>query len=185
MSSPEDIQSQIEQTRQNLSSDVDRLTDKVSPTKVVGRRVDTIKSGATSVKERVMGSTESVRNAGGSVGSAASSITDAASDAPQAIRSQAQGNPLAAGLIAFGVGWLVSSVFPATQPEQNLAQAAQDKATDLAEPLKATAQEVAGNLQEPLQHSVEQIKSTATEGASATAEHAKSAAQDVKEPLQQ
>jgi hypothetical protein len=184
MSTPQEIQSQIEQTRQTLSSDVDRLTDKVSPSKVVGRRVESIKGTATSVKDRVMGSAEGVRGAGDALGSTASSIGDAASEAPQAVRRQTQGNPLAAGLIAFGVGWLASSVFPASQPERQLAAAAQDRATELAEPLKATAQELAGNLQEPLQQSVDQIKATATDAANQTAEHARSAVQDVKEPLQ-
>jgi Protein of unknown function (DUF3618) len=182
MSTPEAIQRQIEQTRQTLSSDVDRLGDKVSPSKVVGRRVDSIKGTASSVKDRVMGSAGS---AGGSVGSAASSVGDAAGAAPAAMRRQAEGNPLAAGLIAFGVGWLLSSLAPATQPEQELARAVEDKVTDLAEPVKAAAQEVAGNLQEPLQQSAEQIKSAATDAASETAEQAKSAAQDVREPLQQ
>lgn len=185
MSSPEEIQREIEHTRRSLSSDVDRLSDKVSPSKVVGRRVDSIKGTAASVKDRVMGSTEGARSAGGSVTSAASNMTDAVGGAPQAARRQAAGNPFAAGLIAFGVGMLVSSLLPATQQEQDLAAAAQDKATELAGPLKEKAQEVASNLQGPLQDSAEQIKSTVTDAATQTAEHAKSAAQDVRAPLQQ
>ena len=35
MSSPEEIQLQIEQTRADLSSNVDRLTEKVSPPRIV------------------------------------------------------------------------------------------------------------------------------------------------------
>jgi hypothetical protein len=119
------------------------------------------------------------------VGSAASSISDTASAAPQHVRRQTQGNPMAAGLIAFGVGMLLSSLAPATDREREIAQVAEDKATDLAQPLREKAQEVAGNLQQPLQDSVEQVKSTATDGANATAEQAKSAAAGVKEPLQQ
>lgn len=192
MSSPEEIQRDIERTRQTLSADVDRLSDKVSPSKVVGRRVDSVKNTATSLKDRVMGSSEDgLRGAGDSVGSAASSAGElassaatAASAAPQAVRRQTQGNPLAAGLIAFGVGLLVSSLVPATRQEQELAKTAQEKASELVDPLKEKAQEVAGNLQEPAQHSVDQIKSAATDAAAATVDHAKSAAADVKEPLQ-
>ena len=40
MSSPEEIQQDIERTRERLSGDVDRLSEKVSPGKVVGRQVD-------------------------------------------------------------------------------------------------------------------------------------------------
>jgi hypothetical protein len=198
MSSPEQIQRDIERTRASLSADVNRLNEKVSPSRVVGRRVDRIKGTATSVKDRVMGSPEDgtgLRAAGdsvssgassakGAISSAASSVGDAASAAPQTVRRQTQGNPLAAGVIAFGIGWLLSSLPPATQREQDVAELAEDKAKELAEPLKEMTQEVAGNLQEPLQHSVEQVKSTATDAAAQTAEQAKSAAADVKEPLQ-
>ncbi|MEP7179744.1 MAG: DUF3618 domain-containing protein [Pseudonocardiales bacterium] len=210
MSSPQEIQRNIERTRASLSADVNRLNEKVSPARVVGRRVDRIKGTATSVKERVMGSPDEgygLRSAGDSVStgatsakdsvssavssvgdaasSAVSSVGDAASAAPQTVRRQTQGNPMAAGVIAFGVGWLLSSLPPATQREQDVAGMAEDKAKELAEPLKEKAQEMAGNLHEPLQHSVEQVKSTAAEGAQQTAEQAKSAAADVKEPLQQ
>ena len=198
MSSPEEIQRDIERTRVSLSADVNRLNEKVSPAKVVGRRVDRVKGTATSVKDRVMGSADDgtgLRAAGDTVSSGASSakdavssaasgVGDAAAAAPQTVRRQTQGNPLAAGVIAFGIGWLLSSLPPATQREQDVAERAEDKAKDLVEPLKETAQEVAGNLQEPLQHSVDQVKSTATDAAAQTAEQAKSAAAGVKEPLQ-
>lgn len=207
MSSPEQIQRDIEGTRQSLSADVDRLTEKVSPGRVVGRRVDRVKSTATSLKERVMGSmpdSDSLRSAGSTVGStagsgmssatgavsgAASSVGDAvsgigsaAASAPQAVRQQTQGNPLAAGLVAFGVGMLISSLAPASQKEQDLAAQVEEKARG---PLQEKAQEVASELQGPAQDAAKQIKETATQGVSDTADQAKSAAEDVKAPLQQ
>jgi len=204
MSSPEEIQRNIERTRASLSADVDRLSEKVSPARVVGRRVDRLKGTATSVKDRVMGSADSgglrgagdsmssgasstkdaVSNAASSVGDVASSLGEAAAAAPQTVRRQTQGNPLAAGVVAFGIGWLISSLPPVTEHEQKVAKQAQDKAGELAEPLKDTAQEMAANLQEPLQHAVEEIKSAATDAASDTADQAKAAAADVREPLQ-
>jgi uncharacterized protein DUF3618 len=214
MSSPEQIQREIEGTRQSLSADVDRLTEKVSPGRVVGRRVDRVKSGATTLKERVMGSmpdTDSLRSAGesagsglssatGAVGGAASSvgstvggaasnvgdavsnIGSAAASAPQAVRQQAQGNPLAAGLVAFGVGMLIASLAPATQKEQQLAAQAEDKARG---PLQETAKDVASELQGSAQESAQQLKDVATQAASDTADQVRSAAEDVKAPLQQ
>jgi hypothetical protein len=198
MSSPEEIQRNIERTRASLRADVNRLNDRVSPARVVGRRVERVKGTATSVKERVMGSADDgtgLRAAGDSVSSgassakeavrsAASTVGDAAFAAPQKARRQTRGNPMAAGVIAFGIGWLLSSLPPATQREQDVAELAEDNARELADPLKEKAQEVAGNLQQPLQHSVEQVKSAATDAATQTAEHAKSAAADVKDPLQ-
>jgi Protein of unknown function (DUF3618) len=188
MSSPEEIQAQIERTRTNLSTDVDRLGEKVAPGKVIGRRMDSVKSGVTSVRDKVMGSGDDnsgLRSAGDTVSSTASDLRSAAGSAPQAVRQQTQGNPLAVGLIAFGVGMLISSLAPATQAEQALAETAESKAKEIAEPLKQTGQEIAENLKEPVQESVQQVKDTATEAAQDTADHAKSAAQDVKHPMQQ
>ena len=187
MSTPDQIQDEITRTRSQLSTDVDRLTEKVSPGKVVGRRVDAVKTGASSMRDRVMGSREDgsgLSGAHGAVSSKVSDLSDAASSAPQAVRTQAQGNPLAVGLIAFGAGWLLSSLAPASQAEQQLAAKAEEKAKDLAEPLKRQAQDVAENLKQPVQDAAEQVKSTATDAAQQTADHAQSAAEDVKAPLQ-
>lgn len=196
MSSPEEIQQEIEQTRAELSGNVDRLTEKVSPGRVVGRRVDRIKGSAASLRERVMGSAEDgsgLRGAGDSLGSAAGSVTgsvtdtvkDGVSGAPQAVRAKTQGSPLAAGLIAFGVGMLLSSLAPASDAEQQVAARAEDRAKELAQPLKQEGQQLAQDLKQPVQDAVAQVKSSATDAATETTEQAKSAAQDVREPLQQ
>jgi hypothetical protein len=184
MSNPEQIQRDIERTRANLSTDVDRLTEKVSPGRVVGRRVDRVKGGATSLKDRVMGATPSTDGIKGSLGDATSTVTDAAGNAPAAVRRQTQGNPLAAGLVAFGVGVIAASLLPATQQEQQLATKAQDRAGDLAEPAKAKAKELADDLREPVQNSVQEIKSTVTDAAGETADQARSSVDDVRAPLQ-
>ena len=188
MSSPEQIQRQIERTRSQLSDDVDRLSEKVSPGRVMSRNVGRVKSSASSLRDRVMGSAEAgtgVRGAHDSLGDAADTVKDSVASAPQAIRGRTEGNPLAAGMIAFGVGLLVSSLAPASRAEQQLAANAETKAKELAEPLKQTGQELAQELKEPAQRAAEQLKSTAAEAASDTAEQAKSAAQDVKQPLRQ
>lgn len=192
MSSPEEIQQEIEQTRAGLSGNVDRLTEKVSPGRVVGRRVDRIKGSAGSLRERVMGSAEDgggLRGAGESLSSAAGSVTDTVKDgvsgAPQAVRAKTQGSPLAAGLIAFGVGMLLSSLAPASDAEQQVAARAEDRAKELAQPLKQEGQQLAQDLKQPVQDAVAQVKSSATDAATETTEQAKSAAQDVREPLQQ
>src|SRR5579875_1569094 len=137
MSNPEQIQQQIEATRESLSTNVDRLTDKVSPAAVVGRRVDRIKGSASSLRDKVMGAMPDA----GSVQSAAGSASEAAGNAPQLLRQQAQGSPLAAGLIAFGVGMLVSALIPPSQAEQQLAARAEDAAKDKAQELRGPVQE--------------------------------------------
>lgn len=188
MSNPEEIQEQIERTRADLSDNVDRLTEKVSPQRVVGRQVDRVKTRAGGLRDRVMGSSDDgggLRGAGDSIGSAAGSAKDAVGSAPQAVRQQTRGNPLAAGLIAFGVGMVLSSLLPASSAEQQLASQAEDKAKDLAEPLKQAGQQLAQDLKPAAQDAVEQVKSSAQDAAQQTTEHAKSATEDVKAPLQQ
>src|SRR4028118_1565174 len=74
-----------------------------------------------------------------SVTGAASNVSGAASSAPGQVVSQAQGNPLAAGLIAFGVGWLASSLLPASSAEQKAAVQLKEHATDLAAPIQEHA----------------------------------------------
>lgn len=149
---PEQLKRDIERTRRDLGEDLDLLTEKVSPARVVERNLNRAKGGVSSVKDKVMGST----------GDAHASVTDTAAQAPAAIARQTEGNPLAAGLIAFGAGWLVSSLIPASRPERQATAALKDKASDLGEPLKDALSEAArdmkDNLAEPVKQSVESVK---------------------------
>lgn len=203
MTTPEQIQRDIEGTRRALSNDVDRLAEKVSPGRVVGRRVDRVKSGAASMRDRIMGTVPdpqqvkgrageaagSARDAMGSaastVGDAASSVGEAVAGAPQTVKQQTQGNPLGAGLVAFGVGLIISSLIPASERERELATQAQDKAMPLQEKAMEKAKEMAGELQGSAQESLQQVKETAGQAASQTKEEARSAAEEAKTPLQQ
>jgi ElaB/YqjD/DUF883 family membrane-anchored ribosome-binding protein len=202
-SDPDVIRRQIEDTRRELSYDVDALNEKVNPARVMDRRVTAAKGRMTNLKERVMGSAHDTRhhahgaasNAAGSVQSAASSAADsvqgaaasaatAVQQAPDTIVRQTQGNPLAAGLIAFGVGWLVSSLLPASEKERQLAQQAETAIREnkdaLLEPAKQVAQEIGDELKPAAQQAVESVKATAQDAASTVAEEGKSAAADVQ-----
>lgn len=193
MTTPEQIQRDIEGTRRALSTDVDRLAEKVSPGKVVGRRVERVKTGATSLRERVMGSLPDPHDVKGHAGDAASSVSDTASNAastvsdavtgaPQKVRQQTQGNPLGAGLVAFGVGLVLSSLLPASEAEKQVAQRAEETARG---PVQEKAKEIAQPMLQSAQESAQQVKESATSAVSDTVDEARSAAEDVKAPLQQ
>ncbi|MGZ4506080.1 MAG: DUF3618 domain-containing protein [Blastococcus sp.] len=191
-SDPDVIRRQIEDTRRELSYDVDALNEKVNPARVVDRRVTAAKGRVTRVKDTVMGSAQDTTssahgmasNAAGSVQDAAATAAGAVQQAPEAITRQAQGNPLAAGLIAFGVGWLVSSLLPASQAEKQLAQQAESAVREhkdaLLEPAKQAAQEMGDQLKPAAQQAMESVKATAQDAASTVAEEGKSAAADVQ-----
>lgn len=52
---PEELKQEIEATREELGRDVDALTEKVSPSRVVQRRVDRARSSIMTAKENLMG----------------------------------------------------------------------------------------------------------------------------------
>src|SRR4051812_1077819 len=218
-SDPEVIRRQIEDTRRELSYDVDALNEKVNPSRVVDRRGSNVKGRFVRAKDPVIGggstgpsqthgtaqnamgsvqnaasnATGTVQNAAStaadSVQSAASTAADAVQQAPDQIVRQTQGNPMAAGLIAFGVGWLVSSLMPASEKEKQLAQQAESAVREhkdaLLEPAKQAAQEMGDQLKPAAQDAVESVKSTAQDAAATVKDEGQAAVQDVQGQAQQ
>ena len=177
---PDQIRREIEATRADLSNNVNALSESVKPGNVARRQVDKVVGGAAGLKDRVMGAADDASSsAGGAVGDAAGSVKDAASSAPSALQSRTRGNPVAAGVVAFGLGWLVSSLIPASDAEQKAATALKERAQPLTEGVTQAAKDVAGQLQEPLQQAAAEVKSTATDAASTVKDEATSGAQDV------
>lgn len=192
MSNPDQIERDASTSRDALAKDVSRLTDKVSPSSFLQRRKAKLQETSGSLKDKVMGSSDSpgaaAKDRAGSAVSSVKDVTDSlgtkVSDAvsADAITQQTQGNPIAAGLIAFGVGWLLSSLVPVTAAEQNAAEKVEDA---VGEPLKQSAQDMADTMQQPLKESVEAVRSSAVEATNTTTEQAQASAADVKGNVQQ
>jgi ElaB/YqjD/DUF883 family membrane-anchored ribosome-binding protein len=172
--SAEELRREIEYTREDLGETLDAIGDRVSPGRIVERRKNRVVNGFSSVRNRVMGTAS---DAGHSVGDTAGGAVDTIKGAPDAVVQQTQGNPLVAGGIAFGVGVLLASVFPATAKEQQVAGQLKEKAEPLAEDLKQTGQQMAEHMKEPAREAVESVKQAATEGQQAVADTAKQAAE--------
>ncbi len=194
---PDQLRQDIENTRAKMTRDVDLLAEKTSPTKVAQRRWN-------SVKEKVMGSTDHARHAASDTGSSAVSTVqdkasqlgdvasekahdaaDAVRNAPQAVAAQTQGNPLAAGIIAFGVGMLAATLIPVTDVEKRAGQQLKDNSGDLTDKVKDIATDMKDDLSGTVQHAVGEVKATATDAAQTTKDQAQSSAQDVKDQTQQ
>src|SRR2546425_3949928 len=141
---PDQIRQEIEQTRAELSNDVNALTYKVSPSRAVGERVDRAKGAFHGMKEKIMGTASEATDIAGAgvsamserLSSAASSVGDTAGAAPRMLQQKAQGSPLAAGLVAFGIGVVISSLLPRSNREQQLAQQVKDKVGEHADELQ-------------------------------------------------
>ena len=104
--------------------------------------------------------------ASGALGSAqdrAAGALDTVSDAPAQVQRKARGNPLAAGLIAFGIGYLISSAIPSSEKEQQAASRLQEKAAPLKEKVSEAAGDLADRLREPAQEAAASVKSAATD----------------------
>lgn len=173
-SDPEVLRTQIENTRRDLGADVDALADKVTPGKIVQRQTDKVRGAFSSVKDKVMGSAS---DAGGSLGG----VADEASGVAHSAIDKAKGNPLAVGLIAFGVGWLASSLIPASTVEKKVAANVKDAAEPLVEEVKGAAKEVGENLKQPLTDATQAVKGTATDAADTVTSETTSSAEDVRD----
>lgn len=173
---------------------VDTVTDKVEDVKdtVTGKAADmkdTVTGKAGELKDTVSDKVGSGHSSAGSSGpgalqnvsGAASSAKGAAAQAPARLRSASRGNPLAAGLIALGAGWLLGSLIPASRREQQLAARLKDNAGALAAPAKEIAQDIVGNVKSSAQDSVlSGMKDTALKAAGAVVSEGASAAKHVQ-----
>ena len=163
----EQLTTRIEGTREDLSRNLDALTDRVSPSQVVERRKQAAKGRFRSVRDKVMGSAQDARQ----------STADGAQSAVGAVERRATGNPLAAGLVAFGAGMVVSSLLPPSEKETELAGQAVDRAKEHGRPVmdqaRQVGQEMGGHLKESAGQAAQEVKD---EGVSS----AQSVRQDVK-----
>jgi len=203
--SAEQVRADIERTREDLGQDLDAIGNKISPRQAVRRRTDRVRSKLTIMRERVMGSAESATSTVSSEGSSvAGSVRDAASDvassvadaasgaadtvrhAPDVVKRQTEGNPMAVGLIAFGLGALAGTIVPSTQTEKSMAPQLRER---VVEPVKETASQVAHEVGQDLRgnagEAAERVKQTAQQGAQRLSEETRHRVEDVKSEAQQ
>lgn len=180
---PEEIRARIDRTRQSVSGDVDALAEKVSPSSIVGRETERAKGKLHDVKDRLFGADD---HDPGAIGEARDDMRDAVGDMGDSVRStadratqKAKGNPLAVGLIAFGVGALIASLIPASSAEQDAAGKVKDAAQPLMDDAKDVAKEAAEHLKEPAQEAAQSVKDTAQRAGEHVRDDAQSAATDV------
>lgn len=176
-----EVRRDIEQTRQDLDEDLDALGEKMSPRQAVRRRTDRMRGTLTSVRERVMGTAEDassgIASGAGSVRDKAadvtSSVSDTAEHAADTIKTQAGGNPIAVGVVAFGFGALIGSMLPETKTERDAApqlrehvvepvkHTATDAARDVTKELKGKAEDAADRIKESAQQGAEHVRDDA------------------------
>jgi hypothetical protein len=186
--STEELTSQIEQTRSRMSSDVDALQDRVSPSAIVERRKQAARSKASSVKDRVMGVAHGAADHAPSASGVASGVSDTAGTAVSATQERVQGSPLGAGLVAFGAGLVVASLLPASKAEAEAAHQALENAQplmdDVRDDVMSSAQQVAADAKDQAASAAQQVKESATEATTSLKDEARSSAESVRSDAQ-
>jgi len=178
--SAEELRRDIAGTRQDLGETLDAIGDRVSPGRMIERRKNRISNGVQSVKERIMGTAQDAADA---VATRARDTADLVTGGPDAGRRQTAGAPLAAGGVAFGVGFLVAAAFPPTRTEERAAEQVLEKVEPVKEQLVEAGQQVADHIREAAPEAVDQVKEAAARSGQEIADTARDATQASKEAV--
>jgi len=194
---PDRIKDDIQSTRAELTRNVDLLAEKTSPGRVARRQWGNLKEKVMGTPRQAAYSTSQAgRSAAGTVqdaasqasdkaGAAAQEVADRVRETPQKVVAGAQGNPVAAGVIAFGVGLLAASLIPASEAEKRAGQQIKDNTGELADQVREPAMQLKDELQGSVQQAADQVKDTARDAAQTTREQARSSAQDAADQTRQ
>jgi len=191
--STEQLRADLARQRGEITGTLEAIGDRVSPGRAVERKRAAVRNRLTSVKESVMGTPDfdprakaidlrdSAGAAAGAVGDTASAVAGKVAEAPELASRQVQGNPLAAGLIAFGAGLLVATVLPESDPERRVARKVQPQLEDAARQAREIGQEVAADLKDQAGQAAEEVRATATDATQAVKDEAQQAGQQVRD----
>jgi len=87
--------------------------------------------------------------------------------APESLHHRTEGSPLAAGGVAFALGFLAAAVWRPTDPERQAVEKLADAAPELADDVAQMGREVAGSVQEQAAGAAEELKSSVADAATA------------------
>ena len=183
---PEQLRREIAATRTDMDRTLAELEDRVSPTRIKQRQTAKVRSRWDDVKTSVMGAADDAHDRGEAL---ADQALDSLHDAEQAVKQTPQqledatrGNPLAAGMIAFGLGALAGSLVPASAPERKVASELRDQFEEpVKEQLQHSGDELKTELQDHAQAAVEDTKQTAQQGAERVKGEAQASAEQVQD----
>lgn len=181
--SPEEIREEVRRTRSSMDDTLGEIEYRVSPTQIRERQQQRWNRRFRRARESVMGKVRSDGPSTSDQGQGrAQQAADKAREAPDQALEQTRGNPLAAGLIAFGAGALLGSLLPPSEPEQQAAQTLRDRYEDDARrEAQRIGQEAKEDLQSSAQQAADEVKDTARDAAQTTKTDARQSAQQVRE----
>jgi hypothetical protein len=113
-------------------------------------------------------------------GEAASNASSTVQHAPTALRRQTRGNPMAAGAIAVGAGWLIGSLLPESNSERRAIRRVEPQLAGAASEARSEAQHLADDLREPAKDAAERVKDRGRGAAEDVKGQANQSAQNVR-----
>jgi hypothetical protein len=183
----------IDRRREAIGRTVNQIENRVHPGHVMGRRQDRVRRRLTDWKDTVFGNDEpdypgawygyksddesSLADHGRNQVHA---VADTAREMPRRARRQAQGNPVAAGVIALGAGWLVGSLLPESRQERRLARRVEPELAGALSTARDEAKGVAQEMQDTARDAAEQVEDRGREAAQRVKDHGEETARDLK-----
>lgn len=174
----DELTAEIQTTRGHMDRTLDDIGVRAGP----GRLTERLKGAVSNTKDTVMGVAGDTRD----------SVADSAGGATSAVKGQSQGNPIAAGLVAFGAGLLAGSVMPESRTENKLAREVQTRAQgpirdQFQQSASAVGDQVGERVGEAKEHVAEEgrhakdeVSSDVSDRSDAVKGHAQGAADDVR-----
>jgi gas vesicle protein len=172
------LRDDIESTRAEMGDTLDAIGDRVSPSHMARRSRNRVAQRVQSMRDRLMGSVDEAEE---TLADAAGSAADAMHRAPEMVSERTQGAPMVAGAIAFGIGFLVAALFPASEKEREVAGQAMQAAEPIREELVESARDMSEHLKEPAHEAADAVKASATESAQTLRDEARQAAAETKQ----
>jgi len=182
----DELTAEIQSTRQRMDRTLDDIGERAGP----GRLTERFGNAVGNARDTVMGgASETGQQVAGSVG-------DAGSSAAGAVRRTTDGNPLAAGLVAFGAGLLAGSLLPESRTENKVASEVQRKAqgplrdqvqhsaSAVADQVGDRAEQAKDRVVDETREAKDEITSDVGDRTDAVQDHARSAAEDVREDVE-
>lgn len=173
-----ELRQEIAETRGEMSRDLDAIGDRVSPRRMAERRLGRTRRWVTTSRERVFGAAEDVRyRAGDQAHGVAGTVSETVGNAPDQLRAQTRGNPMVAGGVAFGLGFLASLLFEPTEQEEELVRRAEDQIEPIKEELGQMASEVGSTVADAGREAASHLKDDASGRAQSVGEVAREQSQ--------
>ena len=182
-----ELRSEADARRDAIARDVELVTDRVAPGRIADRQKARFSQRVSRVRDSVFGTSDKNRSmdSSSSLKDKASSAVERANDAtPDSVGEFTEGNPLAAGLIGLGMGFLAATLIPTTPEEQKIADQAQDSIDSAAKQIAQSGQQAAEAVKPAAENAVAQVKTSAQDSVDTVKDDAKGAAHDVKDIAQ-